>query len=82
MFAGEHTAYGVLAGSQEVRGSNPLGSTSRGNAVRSEHKDVTDPTMIRVILRVKDNPGWDYWGSWNAACVGPAGRFRTMPRRA
>jgi hypothetical protein len=28
VFPGEHTVWAVLAGSQKVRGSNPLGSTS------------------------------------------------------
>ena len=89
-----------MAGSHEVRGSNPLGSTSRGwselerghwraicqcgtedycepvaDRIRSDPLDPktsrhagqcefaseTEAAMLRVILKVKDGAGGDYW---------------------
>jgi hypothetical protein len=41
--------------------NDPLDPTTFRHAGECEHRDTTDPVLIKAILRARDNPGWDYW---------------------
>jgi hypothetical protein len=55
-------------------------STSR-HMPQCEHRDTTDPALIRAILRVRDGAGGGYWVR-NAASATRCGRSRILPSRA
>jgi hypothetical protein len=49
---------------------DPLDPATSRHFGQCEHKDATDAVLIRAILRVRDNPGWDYWFVECNSCEG------------
>jgi hypothetical protein len=40
---------------------DPLDPSTFRHARQCEHRDTTDPALLRAILKVKDGSGGDYW---------------------
>ena len=47
---------------------DPLDPSTSRHAPQCEHRDTTDPARLRVILKVKDGAGGDYWWVECGAC--------------
>ena len=58
---------------------DPLDPATFRHAPQCEHRDTTDPAIVRAILRVQDRGGLLVGA--NAAPANTAGRSRTTPRR-
>jgi hypothetical protein len=44
-----------------VLGSTPLTRPPFRHAGQYEHRDTSDPALLRAILKVRDGVGGDYW---------------------
>ena len=47
---------------------DPLDPSTFHHAGQCEHRDTTDPVLLRAILKVRDGAGGDYWWVECSAC--------------
>ena len=59
---------------------DPLDPKTSRHVPQCEFASAADSAVVRVLLKVREGTGGDYW-EWSAAPATPAGRFRTTPRR-
>ena len=60
---------------------DPYDPTTSRHLPQCEFASTTDPAMLRVLLKVQDGRGGDYWWLTCSACDAP-GKSRSTPRRA
>ena len=51
-----------------ARRLDPFDPTTSRHFGQCEHRDTTDPALLRVILKVRDHPEWGYWYVVCGAC--------------